>query len=347
MVPKLLTLPMFVTFYGPRELFPHNSCGTGRTSKKAFSQDCFSAINSVLKDATINIDFVCLQETHTPPNHSLNAARPFGRNYNLTCHSGTARNSSDGVMIFARSNINLISSETWTEGRVLYACFKHPDHTNKTHLINVYNHTTLRAGRNIQSAELIQNIVLKLQAINIERNDVLIICGDFNFDLTSPPSNLAQSAKDLLDLPYLKDCFNNGEHTWRGVGARANKTSKLDYILANRISNYNYCKLYNNAFSDHKVLVVAHKTNLPSTPKPNRYNCNTLKNTSFRAQLKSNISKHLCATINKPFVENDSAFVSLDNPNLYEDLPFQSASLLNSIISITKQTHDNSVILRI
>ena len=78
-------------------------------------------------------------------------------------------------MIFANSNLNLIKSETWTEGLVLYTCFKHPEYTNKTHLINVYSHTTLRNGRNVQSAQLIQNIVLKLQAVNIERKDVLII----------------------------------------------------------------------------------------------------------------------------------------------------------------------------
>ena len=215
-------------------------------------------------------------------------------------------------MIFANSNLNLIKSETWTEGLVLYTCFKHPEYTNKTHLINVYSHTTLRNGRNVQSAQLIQNIVLKLQAVNIERTDVLIICGDFNFDLTSPPLYLTQCSTDLVNLYNLKYCFNNGEHTWRGVGARANKTSKLDYILANRTNDYNYCKLYNNAFSDHKILVVAHKTMLPSKPKPTRYNCNTLKNVSFRSQLKANISKYLCATINKPFVENASAFISLD-----------------------------------
>ena len=194
---------------------------------------------------------------------------------------------------------------------MLYTCFKHPEYTNKTHLINVYSHTTLRNGRNVQSAQLIQNIVLKLQAVNIERTDVLIICGDFNFDLTSPPLYLTQCSTDLLNLYNLKYCFNNGEHTWRGVGARANKTSKLDYILANRTNDYNYCKLYKNAFSDHKILVVADKTKLSSTPKSTRYNCNTLKKPLFRSQLKANISKYLCATINKPFVENASAFISL------------------------------------
>ena len=318
----------------------HNSCGLGRTSKKYFGAAKFSALNIVLNDSSLDLQFICLQETKSHVNQTFQGARPFGRKFKFITHSATNACSADGVIIFARDNLTLITSETWTEGRVLYTCFRHPEYANKTHLINVYGHTTLKAGTNANSVLLIQNIVTRLQNIATGPTDNILICGDFNFDIHISPRSLKQITEELFYNFNLKDCFNAGRTTWRGTGRRANLKSRIDYVLSNHINNYNYCRQYSNSFSDHMILVVAHKNTSSNSIKQTRYNANILQNKLFREQLITNLNKFLCTTLKKPFIDDKKSFVQLDNSVLYENLPFKAATLLNTLISITKKNHD-------
>lgn len=329
-------------FWSPG-IISHNSLGLGRTNKKIFSSEKFLSINNILRDSSLSIDIICLQETKTHPNQLLLPGRrtqPFGCEFKLVNHSASNTNSSDGVMIFARTNVKIIKTEPWVAGRVLYACLKNPDFQNKVHLVCIYGHVTTASGSNTMSNNLLEILNFKLNETQRRNSDNVIICGDFNFNIWSPPHSLVDSSVNLIQNFNLKDCFTKDETTWRGSGLRAGSTSRIDFILAKHTNNYNFSRLYSNVKSDHMVLVIAHKDKPPSGDKKIRYTEKILKNSYFKLSLHRNISKYLCEKTNKPFVDDLQTFISLDNASLYDHLPFNAASLLNKIISITKSTHD-------
>jgi len=167
----------------------HNINGLGISFNKYFSivynSDKIQSVKNIINMHKQSIDVILLQETCHSSRYILpNNFTPFGATYPSKFYSTSGDNKSDGIICFAKSQIQILDGSVSLErGRLDYIQLKHNDFPNTVHVYHVYNYSSNITNSNT----LLQRLNLHLTLSEYSNSDLVFIVGDLNINTNSSP----------------------------------------------------------------------------------------------------------------------------------------------------------------